>query len=146
MVAVSVTFLTLCFCSLSGYTIARQRLRWTVWLLQADLVARFVLAIVLMIPLYNVMRSLGQLNSLSGVIIAKTAFLLSYAIVILAPYFDSIPRELEDAVRIDGCSRIGAFVRVVLLLSPPAAGTESSRAASSPRPSRAARGSRPASA
>jgi multiple sugar transport system permease protein len=119
VIALSVTFLTLCFGSLSGYTIARLRLRWTIWLLQANIVARFVPAIVLMIPLYVVMRSLGQLNSLSGVILAETGFLLPYAILILAPYFDSIPRELEDAARIDGCSRFGAFLRVVLPLSTP---------------------------
>lgn len=119
VVALSVTFLTLLFGSLSAYTIARQRFRWTVVLMQANIVARFVPAIVLMIPLYIVMRSIGQLNSLSGVIIAETGFLLPYAILILAPYFDSIPSELEDAARIDGCTRIGAFLRIVLPLSTP---------------------------
>ena len=119
VVAISVTFLTLLFGSLSAYTIARQRFRWTIFLMQANIVARFVPAIVLMIPLYIVMRSLGQLNSLSGVIIAETGFLLPYAILILAPYFDSIPSELEDAARIDGCTRIGAFLRIVLPLSTP---------------------------
>ena len=106
IVAVSVTFLTLLFGSLSAYTIARQRYRWTLFLLQANIVARFVPVIVLMIPLYVVMRSLGQLNSLSGVIIAETGFLLPYAILILAPYFDAIPAELEEAARIDGCTRL----------------------------------------
>jgi multiple sugar transport system permease protein len=119
IVALSVTFLTLLFGSLSGYTIARQRYRWTMWLLQANLVARFVPAIVLMIPLYVLMRKLELLNSLTGVIIAETGFLLPYAILILAPYFDSIPRDLEEAARIDGCSRFGAFVRIVLPLATP---------------------------
>lgn len=120
VVAISVTFLTLLFGSLSAYTIARLRFRWTVFLMQANVVARFVPVIVLMIPLYVVMRSLGQLNSLSGVIIAETGFLLPYAILILAPYFDSIPRELEEAARIDGCTRLRAFVHVILPLSTPA--------------------------
>src|SRR6185436_17194379 len=119
IVATSVTFLTLLFGALSAYTIARLRYRWTLFLMQANIVSRFVPAIVLMIPLYIVMRSLGQLNTLSGVILAETGFLLPYAILILAPYFDSIPRELEDAARIDGCSRLGAFLRVVLPLSTP---------------------------
>jgi multiple sugar transport system permease protein len=119
IVALSVTFLTLFFGSLSGYTIARQRFRWTMWLLQANLVARFVPAIVLMIPLYILMRKLDLLNSLTGVIIAETGFLLPYAILILAPYFDSIPRDLEEAARIDGCSRFGAFLRIVLPLATP---------------------------
>jgi multiple sugar transport system permease protein len=77
-------------------------------------------AIVLMIPLYVVIRSLGQLNTLTGVIIAETGFLLPYAVLILAPYFDSIPTELEEAARLDGCTRFGAFLRIVLPLATPA--------------------------
>jgi multiple sugar transport system permease protein len=53
------------------------------------------------------------------VIIAETGFLLPYAILILAPYFDSIPQELEEAARIDGCTRFTAFFRIVLPLSTP---------------------------
>ena len=120
IVASSVTVLTLLFGSLSAYTIARLRYRWTLFLLQANIVSRFVPAIVLMIPLYIVMRSLGQLNSLSGVILAETGFLLPYAILILAPYFDAIPSELEEAARIDGCTRFSAFVHIVLPLATPA--------------------------
>jgi multiple sugar transport system permease protein len=120
IVAVSVTFLTLLFGALSAYTIARQRYRWTLFLLQANIVARFVPAVVMMIPLYIVMRSLGQLNTLGGVIAAETGFLLPYAILILAPYFDTIPADLEEAARIDGCTRLGAFVHIVLPLATPA--------------------------
>jgi multiple sugar transport system permease protein len=119
IVAIAVTALTLCFGSMSAYAIARHPTRWTVWLLQANVVARFVPAIALMIPLYVVIRSLGQLNTLTGVIVAETGFLLPYAILILAPYFDIIPRELEEAARIDGCTRLGALVRIVLPLSTP---------------------------
>jgi multiple sugar transport system permease protein len=120
IVAASVTVLTLLFGSLSAYTIARLRYRWTLFLLQANVVSRFVPAIVLMIPLYIVIRSLGQLNSLQGVIVAETGFLLPYAILILAPYFDAIPSELEEAARIDGCTRLRAFVHIVLPLATPA--------------------------
>jgi multiple sugar transport system permease protein len=119
IVALSVTFLTLALGSLSAYTVARLRYRWTLWFMQANVVARFIPIIVLMIPLYVMMRSVGLLNSLTGVIVALTGFLLPYAILILAPYFDTIPRELEDAARIDGCSRFTAFLRVTLPLSTP---------------------------
>jgi multiple sugar transport system permease protein len=120
IVSLSVTFFTLLFGSLSAYTIARQRFRWTLFLMQANIAARFVPVITLMIPLYIVMRQIGQLNSLNGVIIAETGFLLPYAILILAPYFDTIPGELEEAARIDGCTRFGAFVHIVLPLATPA--------------------------
>jgi multiple sugar transport system permease protein len=119
IVALSVTALTLALGSMSAYTVVRMRYRWIAWFMHANVVARFVPIIVLMIPLYVTMRGWGLLNSLTGVIIALTGFLLPYAILILAPYFDSIPRELEDAARIDGCSRFTAFLRVTLPLSTP---------------------------
>lgn len=119
IVALSVTALTLIFGSLSAYTIVRMRIRWTLWFLQANLIARFVPLIVLMIPLYVLMRNAGMLNSLAGVIMAEVGFLLPYAILILGPYFAQFPRELEDAARIDGCTRFTAFWRVILPLSTP---------------------------
>jgi multiple sugar transport system permease protein len=119
VVALSVTALTLAFGSMSAYTVARLRFRWLIVFMQANVVARFVPIIVLMIPLYVTFRFGDLLNSLTGVIVALTGFLLPYAILILAPYFDSIPRELEDAARIDGCTRFTAFLRITLPLSTP---------------------------
>jgi len=120
VIALSVTALTLAFASLSAYTVVRLRLRWIAWLMGFNVFARFVPIIVLMIPLYVTFRQLGLLNSIWGVIVALTGFLLPYGILILAPYFATVPRELEEAARIDGCSRFGAFVRITLPLSAPA--------------------------
>jgi multiple sugar transport system permease protein len=120
LIATTVTLLTLAFGSLSAYTVARLRLRWVMWLMNLNVFARFVPVIVVMIPLYVTFRQLGLLNSVWGVIIALTGFLLPYGVVILAPYFAAVPRELEEAARIDGCSRFGAFLRVTLPLSTPA--------------------------
>ena len=85
-----------------------------------NVLARFVPIIVLMVPLYVVFRQMGMLNTIWGVIIAETGFLLPYGILILVPYFATIPQELDDAARIDGCSRFTAFLRVTLPLSTPA--------------------------
>jgi multiple sugar transport system permease protein len=120
VIAVSVTLLTLVFASLSAYTVVRLRLAWVAWLMNVNVFARFVPIIVLMIPLYVTFRNIGLLNSIWGVIVAETGFLLPYGILILAPYFATIPRELDEAARIDGCSRFTAFLRVTLPLSTPA--------------------------
>ena len=114
IIAISVTVLTLAMGACSAYSIVRLRVRWTMWLLNGSLLARFVPIIVLMIPLFVLGRSLNLVNSLTGVVLAEVGFLLPYSILILAPYFQSLPRELEDAARVDGCTRFGAFVRVVL--------------------------------
>lgn len=119
IVALGVTILTVGFGALSAYTVARLKLRWALWLMQANVVARFVPAIVLMIPLYVVVRTLGQLNTLQAVILTETGFLLPYAIVILVPFFANIPADLEDAARIDGCTHFQAFWRIILPLSAP---------------------------
>jgi len=120
VIAVTVTLATLVFASLSAYTLARLQLRWVRWLTNLNVFARFVPVIVLMIPLYVTFRQFGLLNSIWGVIIAETGFLLPYGILILAPYFAAVPRELEEAARIDGCTRFTAFLRVTLPLSKPA--------------------------
>ena len=119
IVAVSVTILTLVAGSFSAYTIARFRFRWTIWFLQMNVFSRFVPLLVLMLPLFVAFRNLGLLNTLYGVILAQTGFLIPFAILILVPYFETIPSDLEDAARLDGCSRFTAFVRVILPISTP---------------------------
>jgi multiple sugar transport system permease protein len=119
IVATSVALLTLLFGAFSAYTVARLRLAWVKALLSLSVASRLVPLIVLMVPLYVLFRRYGLLNSLSGVVVAEVGFLLPYAILILVPYFASLPGELEDAARIDGCTRFGAFWRIVLPLAAP---------------------------
>jgi multiple sugar transport system permease protein len=120
IISLSVTLLTLIFASLTAYTAVRLRSRWVIWLMGVNVFARFVPIIVLMIPLYVTFRQMNMLNSIWGVIIAETGFLLPYGTLILVPYFATVPQELDDAARIDGCSRFTAFLRITLPLSTPA--------------------------
>ena len=78
---------------------------------------------VAILPLYIVIRGVGLLDSPLGVALPQAAFLLPLTIVILRPFFRSIPIELEDAARIDGCGAFGFFWRVLLPLSRPALAT-----------------------
>jgi multiple sugar transport system permease protein len=119
VVATSVALLTLLFGAFSAYTVARLRLAWIKALLSISVAARLVPLIVLMVPLYVMFRRYGLLNSLTGVVVAELGFLLPYAVLILVPYFAALPGELEDAARIDGCTRFGAFLRIVLPLATP---------------------------
>jgi len=119
LVGLAVTGATLVIAGLSAYTIARLDLRWTRALLRLSVASRMVPLIVLMVPLYVMFRTYGLLNSLWGVIAAEVGFLLPYAVLILVPYLASLPSELEDAARIDGCTRFTALLRVLLPLSTP---------------------------
>jgi raffinose/stachyose/melibiose transport system permease protein len=80
---------------------------------------------VAILPLYVLVRDLGLSGSPLGVALPQAAFQLPLSIVILRPFFRSIPAELEDAARIDGCESFGFFWRVLLPLSRPALATVS---------------------
>lgn len=75
---------------------------------------------VAILPVYLVLRQMGLLNNLWGVIVVQTAFLLSGNILILRGFFAAIPAELEDAAHIDGCTTFGFFWRILLPLARPA--------------------------
>lgn len=70
-------------------------------------------------PLYILVRELGLMNTLPGIILPQIAFALPQAIIILVPFLRAIPRELEEAASIDGASRLGFFFRMVVPLSLP---------------------------
>ncbi|WP_232304684.1 carbohydrate ABC transporter permease [Microbacterium sp. XT11] len=70
-------------------------------------------------PLYLLIRSLGLVNSLAGIILPQIAFALPTTIIILVPFLRAIPKELEEAASIDGASRLGFFWRMVIPLSMP---------------------------
>jgi raffinose/stachyose/melibiose transport system permease protein len=70
-------------------------------------------------PLYILVRNLGLANSLAGVIVPQIAFSLPVTVIILVPFLQAIPNELQEAAAIDGCSRLGFFWRMVIPLSKP---------------------------
>jgi raffinose/stachyose/melibiose transport system permease protein len=70
-------------------------------------------------PLYLLIRNLGLVNSLAGIILPQIAFALPTTIIILVPFLRAIPKELEEAASIDGSSRLGFFWRMVIPLSLP---------------------------
>ena len=74
---------------------------------------------VAVLPLYLLLRSIGLLGSIAGIIIPQIAFQLPVTIIILVPFLRAIPAELEDAAVIDGTGRLGFFWRILLPLSGP---------------------------
>ncbi|MBO3088048.1 carbohydrate ABC transporter permease [Cellulomonas dongxiuzhuiae] len=70
-------------------------------------------------PLYILIKNLGLMNSLAGIILPQIAFALPTTIIILVPFLRAIPKELEEAASIDGASRLGFFFRMVVPLSIP---------------------------
>lgn len=119
LVAAGTTVLGLVVATLAGYALARFRMAARKYLVLLILATQLFPLVVLLIPLFIVMRNLGLLGSLWGLVIAYLAFITPLTIWILRGFFMSIPAELEEAAQIDGCTRFGAMWRVILPLAGP---------------------------
>lgn len=102
-----------------GYSLSRYRSRSLTVIGWFFLASRMLPTTLLVIPLFILMRQLGLINSVYSVVLADLVFIVPFSIWMLKGYFDSIPIELEEAAWLDGCSRTGALVRVVLPLAAP---------------------------
>jgi ABC-type glycerol-3-phosphate transport system permease component len=109
--------------ALAAYALARWRFKITHLLLMAVLMTQMFPLVVLVIPLFVVMRKAGLLGTYWSLIITYLAFSVPLAIWVMRSFILTIPEELEYAARIDGATRIGAMIRVVLPLAAPGLAT-----------------------
>lgn len=120
IVAVSSTIFTMVVAIFAAYAMSRWGERKAVKTVSAALVAsQMVPGVLLLLPLYMLMKNLNLLSSYGALILVYTTFMLPICVFMLKGYFDVIPVELEDAAEIDGCSLIGTIFRIVLPLSAP---------------------------
>lgn len=118
-VAAATTVLGVTVAALAGYSLARLQVGLKRYLLLVVLATQMFPMVVLIIPLFAVMRNLGLLDSLAGLVIAYLSFTTPLAVWILRGFFASIPDDLEDAALVDGCTRFGAIRRIVVPLAGP---------------------------
>ncbi|AXB41125.1 carbohydrate ABC transporter permease [Amycolatopsis albispora] len=102
-----------------GYALARFRFRGRRVFLVSLLCSQFIPGAMMLIPLFEIFRTLGLVNSLSSLVIAETVFQLPLSLVLISGFIASIPVELEEAAQADGCTRLRAFFAVVLPLLRP---------------------------
>ncbi|HUV37118.1 MAG TPA: sugar ABC transporter permease [Patescibacteria group bacterium] len=120
IVALAVSILGVSLASTAGYAFSRFRFGGKKAGLVAILLTQMFPATMLLLPLYVLMKNLGLVDTLLGIIIAYTATALPFCIWTMKGYYDTIPRDLEEAAVIDGTTQFGAFLRVTLPLSAPA--------------------------
>jgi multiple sugar transport system permease protein len=115
-----VTAITVAICTVVGtiasYSVTRYSFAGRRELMLFYLVVRMFPAVMIIIPLFILMRALGLLDSRLGLALAYTTFLLPVFIWMMKGFFEAVPPDLEDAARIDGASRLGAMLRIVLPL------------------------------
>lgn len=103
----------------AAYALTRLRPPGRAVLFLAILAPLIVPTEVLIVPLFSVYRALGLINSLPGLALTNAVANVSFATVILAGYFRTIPRDLVDAARVDGAGRIGVLLGIVVPLARP---------------------------
>ena len=119
LVTSATVLLILLIAAPAAYAFARLELPMRSVLFLAVLIPLMIPAEVTLIPIFVLLRTLGLLNSLQGLIIATTAGGIAFATVILTSFFQAIPKELEDACKLDGGGRVQVLWFVVLPLSVP---------------------------
>ena len=121
--AVGTSLFTVVIAILAAYALSRFKFKFKVPFLMIIVAIQVVPQIVIVTPLYGLSYSTGLYDTYILIIIAMVATAIANPILLLKGFFDSIPVTLEEAAVVDGCTRVGALVRVILPVSLPAVTT-----------------------
>jgi multiple sugar transport system permease protein len=119
MVALVSTVFSLLVASLAAYAIARLNLKRRQLILTCIVASSMFPLVTLLVPIFETMRSLDLLNSYTALVLPYVVLNLPVCTLVLVGFFQSIPKDLENAAMIDGCTRMGALWRVVVPLAAP---------------------------
>ena len=117
LVSAAVVVITLAVAIPAGYALARLRFRGAESLTIGIFMTYLVPTTLLFLPLVKVVAAFGMFDKLQSLVLAYPTFTIPFCTWLMAGFFKSIPFEIEEAAMVDGCSRLGAVVRVVLPLS-----------------------------
>lgn len=119
----SSTILSVFFGAMAAYGISRFSSITGSYFLLCTLVIRMVPMISIAIPMYMIVKSMGLIDTHFALILVYTSLNVPFAIWLMIGFFDSVPKEFDEAARVDGCSWIGAFIRIILPVSLPGLAT-----------------------
>ena len=120
IVTVPATFIPVFVAALAAYSFARFSFRTKDLLFLTLVLLQTIPQQMVILPIYNLMNSLGLLNSYVGLILLHTAFGLPWQILFLRNFFSTLPIEVEEAARVDGASYFKIFYKIILPMSLPA--------------------------
>jgi len=118
-IASAVTLICIVIGSLAAYALVRIPFKYNHSIQVAILGTRMIPEVSLIIPLFIIASSFQLINKPIVLIISYMSFALPYAIWMMAAFFQTVPIELEEAARLDGCTRLGILLRVVMPISLP---------------------------
>jgi multiple sugar transport system permease protein len=105
--------------TLAAYAFARLRFPGRGWMVLAFMATTMLPPIALILPLFQIMKTLGLTDTPIALIVIYSSFVTPYVVWIMRGYIETIPRDLDDAARVDGCSRLGALWRVIVPIARP---------------------------
>lgn len=114
MVALAVTLLSLVLAVLAAYSFSRFDFHGNRILQMFIIGTQMIPPIALVVPYFIMIVTLKLYDTYQGLVATYTSFVLPFATLMLTSYFNTIPTELEEAAMVDGCSRLGSMVRIVL--------------------------------
>ena len=118
-VASVTTLLTVIVSALAAFSIVRYRYRGREWIGRLILFKYLLPSAMLFIPLYVIVTALGLGNTQQGLILTYLTFTIPFCTWMLMGYFRGMPVELEEQAMVDGCTKFGAMMRILLPLSAP---------------------------
>jgi ABC-type glycerol-3-phosphate transport system permease component len=119
VIAIGTTLGSLVLGTLVGYGFARFHFRGSEAVRFLVLVTRMAPRMVLVVPYYLMMQRLGLLDTYTGLLVAYVSFALPFSIWLLIGFFVDVPLDVEEAAMIDGCSRLGVLIRIVIPIAAP---------------------------
>jgi multiple sugar transport system permease protein len=118
-VAMVTTLITVIVSSLAAFSIVRYRYPGREWIGRIILFKYLLPSAMLFVPLYVIVTALGLGNTQQGLVLTYLTFTIPFCTWMLMGYFRGMPVELEEQAMVDGCTKIGAMLRVLLPLSAP---------------------------
>lgn len=119
IITISVVAVTLFVSILAGYGLSRYKFKGHGALKIALLFGQMIPSVVIIIPLYFLVSKTGLLDTHFSLVMADMALTIPMGVIMLSSFFETVPKELEEAAKIDGCTGIGALFRVVLPIAKP---------------------------
>lgn len=119
IITLSVVAITLFVSILAGYGLSRYKFKGHGALKIALLFGQMIPSVVIIIPLYFLVSKTGLLDTHFSLVMADMALTIPMGVIMLSSFFETVPKELEEAAKIDGCTGIGALFRVVLPIAKP---------------------------
>ena len=103
----------------SGYALSRSHFKWNKWILAALMSSQMFPVVSRMISLYGLLGKVNLINTRTGLILAVVAAQVPFCVMLMSSFYDSIPRELEEAATVDGAKRFQSLFKVIIPLVKP---------------------------